>query len=706
VDTLWNAMPFLRILIAIVAGVLMASYLTVPIGIVLAIIVVCSAFILIWKATVSPTTRFIYDWLEGIAFFLLMISVGYGRSYVHQALNYDSHFSYHLESYDSFVFELIQPAEPKARSTQLLGKINSIVNETSVTETSGKAILYLKIDSTTQLPNYGDKLLVKGKLNKLVPPSNPGQFDYSAYQANENVYYSSFIKPGQWTILEKNESTSFWTVLYKTRQHLLSIVDQRVQAENEKAVASALLLGYRELLPKEIKDVYAHTGSMHVLAVSGLHVGIVVMLLNYLLSFLKRRNGGKAIHFVLIVSFVWLFAFLTGFKPSVARAAVMFTFLQVGLSQKKSMDIVHITIISAVTLLLINPNNLFRAGFQLSYGALLGILFFQQRIYDLFFVYNRWLSKAWKLTSVGIAAQIGTLPLSLYYFGFFPLVFFLSNLLIILGATAVLGIGLTLFVVSPFEKLAALVGQFLEWAVWLINRYLQVLGNIPNMVIEDIHINGLQVFLLYLFISSITYFLVMGKKGAFKFAMMLLLVFSVLTSFTNINKVKDQSLVVYDTSYNFCLGLHSDQGSVIVHDFKTVEDNGTFTFNVQPHLIELGPNTVEYIHLSELDTLEQQVNAVTNFRNGFIQFNDLRLFIPTKKHRVDTNAQVIETDYMLVPRGHNWSSKYLDEFVQAEKAVIFASQFRPKKNQRFQELSKSWPQHFIRSDGAFVLEME
>jgi len=637
-----------------------------------------------------------------------MISVGYGRTYVHQDLNYDSHYSYHLDSYDSFVFELIQPAEPKARSTQLVGTVNSVIDSSKIRVTSGTAILYLKVDSSTLLPNYGDKLLVKGKLNRLLAPSNPDQFDYSAYQANENIYYSSFVKPGKWTVIQENASSSFWTLLYKTRQHLLKTIDKHVHAENEKAVASALLLGYRELLPKEIKDVYAHTGSMHVLAVSGLHVGIVVMLLNYLLVFLKKRKGGKALHFFIIVLFVWLFAFLTGFKPSVARAAVMFTFLQVGLSQRKSIDIVHITLISAVTLLLINPNNLYRAGFQLSYGALLGILFFQRRIFDLFDIYNRQLSYVWELTSVGIAAQIGTLPLSLYYFGFFPMVFFLSNLLIILGATAVLGIGLTLFVVSPFEKLAAVVGYFLEWAVWLINRYLQVLGNIPNMVIEDIHINGWQVFLLYLFISAITFFLVMEKKNkaAFKFAMFVLLGFSILTSFNTISKANDQSLVVYDTSYNFCLGLHSGQHSIIIHDSKSIDDNSTFSFNVRSHLTKRKTQSVDYIHLSELDTMNHSINGLASIQNGFVQFGDLRLFIPTVKHRVDTNAQVVETDYLIVPKGHNWSSRFLDEFVQAREEVIFTSQFRPSKKTRFHEISENAEQHFVRSDGAFVLEIE
>lgn len=703
-DTLWNAKPFLRLLIGLVVGILLAQFIDIPIWGFTTVTISAALLLFIWRASVIPVRRFTFDWLEGLVFFLLIISVGYGRAYIHQDLIKESHFSHHLATYDSFVFELLQPAEPKARSTQLIGKVLAVNDSLKSRETTGKLLIYLKPDSSSALPKFGDQLLIKSKITALKAPTNPAQFDYSAYQANENIYHSAFVKSDQWTILKPNESISFWRTIYIARDYLLSTIDTYVKPENEKAVASALLLGYRELLPKEIKDVYAHTGSMHVLAVSGLHVGIVVMLLNHLLRFLKRTSRGRKLHFVLIVSFVWLFALLTGFKPSVARAAVMFTFLQIGISQKRSIDIVHITFVSAFTLLIINPNNLFRAGFQLSYGALLGILFLQRRIYELFFIYNRPLSKAWKLTSVGIAAQIGTLPLSLYYFGFFPLVFFLSNLLIILGATAVLGIGIVLFVVSPFEELATVVGTALEWVVWFINRYLQILSNIPNMVIEDIQINGWQVFLLYLLICSVTFSIVMRKKAVLKFAMIVLIGFSALTSFISIDKNDHRSFVVYDTANNFCLGLHNGEQSVIIHDFDSIEENRTFSFNVKPHLAKLGTQSVEYLSLNEIGTMEHSF-AGTKIQNGFVQFTDQRLFIPTRKFLADSLGQVLSVDYIIIPQQQK--KNYADlETIVAGNETIFVGEYRKRKHIHQAEIETGAGAHYTRSDGAFVVEFD
>ncbi len=251
-----------------------------------------------------------------------------------------------------------------------------------------------------------------------------------------------------------------------------------------------------------------------------------------------------------------------------------------------------------------------------------------------------------------------------------------------------------------------MVGYLLEWVVWLINWYLMQLNNIPHVVIEDIQINGWQAFLMYLFISSITFYIIAKKKTAFQFALVVLLGFSVLTSFDSISKSDNQSMVVYDVSNNFCLGLHSGKESLIIHDFETVEDDRIFSFNVEGHLKELKTQSARYIHLNQLDTMEQRIHGSISIQNGFLQFGKEQIFIPTKKHRIDTSTQVLRTDYLIVPKRQEWNSYYLDQFVQAEKGVVYTGQFRPKHQRKQHELSVKSEQHFVRSDGAFILDID
>ena len=200
-------------------------------------------------------------------------------------------------------------------------------------------------------------------------------------------------------------------------------------------VASALLLGYRENLDKELVKSYASAGAMHVLAVSGLHVGILYLLLTRIFSFLKKVKkvkNGKFILTILIVSFLWFYAIMTGLSASVMRATTMFSFIVIGnelLNRKTS--IYNTLAVSAIILMIINPFIVYQVGFQLSYVAVVGIVYLQPKLNRLFYSRYKLVRGVWAITCVSLAAQIATFPLSLHYFHQFSTYFFISNLIVI-----------------------------------------------------------------------------------------------------------------------------------------------------------------------------------------------------------------------------------------------------------------------------------
>ena len=248
----------------------------------------------------------------------------------------------------------------------------------------------------------------------------------------------------------------------------------------------------KDELDFEVKQAYAAAGAMHVLAVSGLHVGIIFLILNTLLAILDTSKKGRIVKAIILLISLWSYAMITGLSPSVLRAATMFSFVIMGTVLNRSSSIYNTLAASAFFILIINPNLLFEVGFQLSYVAVLGIVYLQPLIYKR--IYTRWwlLDKVWAITAVSIAAQIATLPLTLFYFNQFPVYFMLSNLLVIPSAAVILILGILLFIASPIPFISESIGWVLNKFIEGLNFGIKEIEVLPNSLIEGLSINVLE----------------------------------------------------------------------------------------------------------------------------------------------------------------------------------------------------------------------
>lgn len=351
---------------------------------------------------------------------------------------------------------------------------------------SGKLLVYPGNES---LVEKGQIVLFSAGIREIPPPKNPLAFDNKRYRFFQNVHYQSYWKEDDFKTIGQRPPG----ILEQWRSEQLDKWREALKDPSVFAIASAMVFGYKNEMPEEIRTTYAETGASHVLAVSGLHVGLIYLFCSFLLRKLRWRLG-KA---VISLCVIWGFAFLTGATPSVLRASAMFSFVLVGQQMRRPISIYNSLAGSALFLLIDNPLWLFHIGFQLSYLAVLGIVIFQPLFYGWWIPSNGWADKIWTLITVSFAAQLATMPFTLYYFHQFPVYFWLSGLIVVPAAPLIIGLGLVLIVCTnwlpDWEWIPSLM---LDHLIGLINGALEMIRAIPGSVATGIYLHGGAVALL------------------------------------------------------------------------------------------------------------------------------------------------------------------------------------------------------------------
>src|SRR5690606_20870391 len=251
-------------------------------------------------------------------------------------------------------------------------------------------------------------------LKDVPPPKNPNEFDFKRYLSYHLIHQQAYLKSTNWKLIQKAENSSLIATAHQIRKNLIDKLNELGVKDEQLAVASALILGYKNDIDAQLQSAYSSAGAMHVLAVSGLHVGVIFILLNFIFGFLDKWKWGVYFKGVLIIICLWIYALITGLSPSVMRGATMFSFLVAAKTTKSNHVFFNTMAASALFLLIINPYLLMEVGFQLSYLAVIGIVVIHPYIYHLLYVKHWFLDKIWNITAVSIAAQIATFPLGLY----------------------------------------------------------------------------------------------------------------------------------------------------------------------------------------------------------------------------------------------------------------------------------------------------
>ncbi|MEZ4884419.1 MAG: ComEC/Rec2 family competence protein [Chitinophagales bacterium] len=709
----WEAAPLLRILLPLVIGILLFINFEVPtqfLSITLLLpIAICFMILFVLR---RQKWAYRFRWIFGTLLALALIMVGFERTKQTTEILQKEHFSRFLSDSSLVLMQLEAPLEEKEKTFKAEVKILQVANGNQIDKVIGKALVYFQKSEDVSELKYGDVVLTSSTFRKLEGPKNPHGFDYAAYMQNFQVYHQSYVTTDKWQKTDKNYANSFYQKVYQTRAYFLKIIEEKVGSPAEIGVASAILLGYKANLDDQVRDTYANTGAMHILAVSGLHVGIIFILINNLLFFLEKiHKRGKILKFFLVITVIWGYAFITGLPPSVSRAATMFTIFAIGeLWNRKSFSF-NALAASALLLLCYNPYMIKMVGFQLSYAAVAAIMWLQGPIYRIFQVKNYLLDYIWKISAVSIAAQLGTAPLSVYYFHQFPTYFWLSNLVVIPAAGIILMVGVGLLVLSSIPYVGSFLGNILgivlQGLINAVYNALQIIQWLPFSVIEGLVVSDLQFWLLYGGMMASVLFFIFHHLKYLQWTLVAMLLMSVTFAWQQFQSVRQKQMVVYhlpkQSAVEFIVG---DESYIIGNESLLQEkDNETFQYNIAPHQLMSSIAALQIVPFPAFHNEASTPNCLF-FDPPFIQFCNKKILLLNDSTSIPADLEKkMKVDYLILSNNPRISLQKALDWLDFQQ-VIFDASNNYKQVSRWKSECElhGLKCHNVYEQGAFVVD--
>ena len=414
---------------------------------------------------------------------LTSVAVGILITILHTPTYNSKHYTQKLNANEYYTLEadIIEQTSQTDYGTTFKAELLT-ANHTS---TEGKILCFfpsktITDDVKTLAPT--DRLVFVGKYTPISPPKNPYQFNYKRYMERKGVYGRTEVVAFS---VVKNNTTGFMGSIARTRSHLAIVIDKYFNQESS-ALLKTLLLGKRTDLDNEVYQHYVDAGAVHILAISGLHVGIITAILLLLLQKMPNLGFYRPLQYFILLAGLWAFAFIAGASPSVLRATVMFSFVGWSTLMRRKQGRFDALMLSMLLLLLINPYYLYDVGFQLSYAAVFSIMKFYPVMRKWWQPENKYLQWIWSLFLVGLSAQIVVLPISLYYFHQFPILFFVSNLVVVPLLQPILIGGIIALCLGSFGILPYAIVFVLEKLIALMNFLVAFIARQETFIIRNI----------------------------------------------------------------------------------------------------------------------------------------------------------------------------------------------------------------------------
>lgn len=487
--------------------------------------------------------------------------VGVASVYIQNPRNNLSYYQNHVKENSTALLVI----DKVLKAGSFYHRYEASIIQVDNTKTIGIVLLNIQKDSTRKILKVDDIIFLKPEIKKLTPPLNPHQFNYSSYLRKQGIYHQVFIQNSNYKLLDERRY-SVLGIAYEIRKSIQEALKKHSFKKDQLAILNALLLGQRQEVSKELIDEYSKAGAIHILAISGLHVGIILLIFSSLLKPLERIRRGKIYKAILLIALLWMFAIIAGLSASVVRAVTMFTFVAFGMFINRRNSVMNSLILSAFFLLLIHPLFLFDVGFQLSYLAVFGIVWVQPKLAQLWKPKYKLINKLWQLLTVSIAAQFGILPLSLYYFHQFPGLFMLSNLVIIPFLGSILVGGILMIVLALIGILPEIVAKFYGTIISWMNGFFRFISEQEDFLFTDISFSGYVMISSYLLILSVgALFSKLNPKRLLACLVSIILFQSILT-IEKYERQQQNEFIVFHKSRNTVVGLRKKDSLHVYHD--------------------------------------------------------------------------------------------------------------------------------------------
>lgn len=423
----------------------------------------------------------LYKTIFGAFVFLTSIFIGISTSVIHKENTHPNHYFNQLTDFEN-IHQLDLLISEKLKNSSKNIRYVCVAKFLDGQKSSGKLVLNIaKKDSISYL-KIGNRICVIGSIYKNKTPSNPNLFDYGKYLENQEIYAQVYSRQ---IIIGKYEP-GLWARFSNFRETIITNLERSDISKKELNVLIALILGQQQDVSPEILKDYQYAGAVHVLSVSGLHVGFILLFINLILKPIGNNRKGSLLKLWIILLSLWSFALLTGLSASIVRSATMFSFLAIGNHLRRTVNIYHTLLVSMLLILLFKPSFLFDVGFQLSYLALFFIVWLQPIFSNLWLPKIKLLKYFWDIITVSFAAQIGAMPLSIYYFHQFPGLFFVTNLLILPLLGVIMAVGVIVVLIAIYTQVPFFLAKSIEFLINFLNAIIHWVASIDTFVIKNI----------------------------------------------------------------------------------------------------------------------------------------------------------------------------------------------------------------------------
>ncbi|SEI95021.1 competence protein ComEC [Dyadobacter koreensis] len=594
-----SRVPFVGLVLTFSTGIIFGDWIfqypsvshyfntTTQTAVILMIAAVCLLFYKAGRYTASGIVLSLFLFLSGVL--SLTIRVENLRSCV-ELIN--------AAPYDSYEAVVRNIPEKRAKSIRVEAEIKRIRVRGRWIGADVKAYLSIPQDAAV-IPSAGDRIIVNGNLERPKSPMNPEEFDYRRYLWNKGIAWTDYLQENSYQILKSAETGSVhaWSQnvsVWSDRQFRENLKDDRAYG-----LVKAMLLGRRDDLRTEQVDDYTMSGTVHILSVSGMHVAIIFLVLSFLLGWIKRLKGGKYLYLTAIMLFLGFYALVTGLPPSVQRATLMCIVFVVAEVFVRKHNTMNILALSALIILLFDPQALFDVGFQLSYLAMAGIFLFYKPVESLWMP-GKWIWKyIWQISALSFAAQIATFPLSLYYFHQFPFYFWLINPFVITFTNALLPAALILLFVclGPIMWLKSALGWVVYFLAFLTNISVAIPRFLPGHLIENLYFDNAEITLLYLLMFFVWYCYESREFQWLKYVAGVLVLFVFYSTLQSFEKYTGKMGMIHSIPKHSVISFKEGDKLFIYSDEAFLKDTNAYEFHVKNYGIREG--VLETIFMQE-----------------------------------------------------------------------------------------------------------
>lgn len=664
--------PFLFLLSFLVIGIFMYVNMNMPILFATYFTTIALTSLLIYKLLThnSLKRKISLHFLFLIPVAMLIMAIGMTLAHIKTQM-VKSDFT---DQKALFTMTITDTPIEKSKTFLCKAKITQKLLNDSSFNTNANVIIYVQKDSLSATISEGDILLCHTVFPAYKPTGNPDVLDYNKYLFYQSISSTAYIPANKWKRVGKNTSFSVITAAHKCRNFLLNIYEKQNIKKQNLAVLAALTLGDKQHLDPDIKMAYSASGAMHILAVSGLHVGIIYAILYLFLFPLRKRNNNALISSIIILVALWIYAFITGLSPSVLRATIMFSVILIGKASGRKSYIYNTIALSAFFLLIYNPFYLFHVGFQLSYSAVLAIVFIQPKLYRLFYMPNKILDYIWGLISVSIAAQIGTFICALFYFHQFSTYFLLTNLIVIPMATIILYSAALFFLFAFIPFIPQCLALILNAELSILNAFVKWIEHLPLSIIPCF-INKYQAILLVIFIVGILFAITLDNK--YKLLAIIVSSSALLCLFINVliqmyNLPQQQKMVVYNAGNKPIIQTIEGRNSTIyANDSISVNyfiKNFTLKHKANNVYNLLDDNTIKAFVFKGKKYCILQGDVLHNKITNYKLMTDVLIVADIKNTYIEEITDMIQPEYIIItPALSAWKSKILVDYCKSNK---------------------------------------